>query len=375
MRSIMQLTIAVAMTVLSCSSCSSAASPGNAAAPPSRNPPELGRVNWSRDLDAALKSSGQSNKPILLLFQEIPGCQGCKDFGASPLTHPLLVEAIETEFIPIAIHNNKPGYDNQILQRFNEPAWNYPVIRFLNNDAKDLIPRQDGIFDVSGVATRMIDALQAAKREVPAYLKLAAIEADSTRHSRATFAMHCFWEGEAKVGMIEGVITTRAGFLENEEVVDVTFDPSVISYEQLVRAAQKVECAKYAYAHSSDQFTMAKAILGDRAKSPKPPGRVKPAPAADQQYALAHSGLKWLPLTPMQATKVNSWLGSNQDWTEWLSPRQRELVGRLQATLRRDANALDNLTRPDRIEELAAYTDQLLSRLDDASASSKSTGN
>ena len=34
---------------------------------------ELGRVNWGRDLDAAKAKSAESGKPILVLFQEIPG--------------------------------------------------------------------------------------------------------------------------------------------------------------------------------------------------------------------------------------------------------------------------------------------------------------
>jgi hypothetical protein len=36
-------------------------------------PVELGRVDWQGDLDAALKASAAAGKPVLLLFQEIPG--------------------------------------------------------------------------------------------------------------------------------------------------------------------------------------------------------------------------------------------------------------------------------------------------------------
>lgn len=35
--------------------------------------PELGQVNWNRDLDAAKKTSAQNKRPIFLLFQEVPG--------------------------------------------------------------------------------------------------------------------------------------------------------------------------------------------------------------------------------------------------------------------------------------------------------------
>lgn len=34
---------------------------------------ELGHVSWGRDLATALGESGRTGKPILLLFQEVPG--------------------------------------------------------------------------------------------------------------------------------------------------------------------------------------------------------------------------------------------------------------------------------------------------------------
>lgn len=34
---------------------------------------EVGLVRWGRDLEVAQKESAESGKPILLLFQEVPG--------------------------------------------------------------------------------------------------------------------------------------------------------------------------------------------------------------------------------------------------------------------------------------------------------------
>ena len=36
-------------------------------------PPEFGRVRWGRELEPALETSARSSKPVLLLFQEVPG--------------------------------------------------------------------------------------------------------------------------------------------------------------------------------------------------------------------------------------------------------------------------------------------------------------
>ena len=34
---------------------------------------ELGQIHWARTLEPALKASAADHKPILLLFQEVPG--------------------------------------------------------------------------------------------------------------------------------------------------------------------------------------------------------------------------------------------------------------------------------------------------------------
>ena len=137
------------------------------------NPIEVGDVQWGRDLDNALKNSFGTGKPVLVLLQEIPGCSGVRKFGREVLTDPSLVRAIENEFYPVLVYNNrKGGMDEQLLNRFNEPAWNYQVIRFLDAEGRDIIPRKDRIWTIGGVASRMIEALMAANRPTPQYLRV-----------------------------------------------------------------------------------------------------------------------------------------------------------------------------------------------------------
>ena len=38
-----------------------------------QQPVELGQVRWRRDFDAALAEARRDDKPVLLLFQEVPG--------------------------------------------------------------------------------------------------------------------------------------------------------------------------------------------------------------------------------------------------------------------------------------------------------------
>ena len=137
-----------------------------------KNPIEVGDVRWGRDLDAAFGNSAKTGKPVLVLFQEVPGCSGVQQFGREVLTNPFLVEAIENEFFPVLVYNNRVnGLDEKLLKRFKEPAWNYQVIRFLDANGRDIIPRRERVWTTSGVAARMIEALKAANRPVPDYLK------------------------------------------------------------------------------------------------------------------------------------------------------------------------------------------------------------
>jgi hypothetical protein len=265
-------------------------------------PEEAGPAHWGRILETALASSAQTGKPVFALFQEIPGCAGCKQFGREVMSHPLIVEAVESEFTPLLIHNNKGGRDAEVMQRFGEPAWNYQVVRFLNSNGEDLIPRKDQVWDTGGIAGRMVAALTQTKRPVPAYLQLLAAE-HSPGLKQAVFSMYCFWTGEMALGQIDGVIITEAGFMDGNEVTLVKYDPAVISLPQLITAAEKVECANTVSVPATDlptaKTTRLKVgtIFGYRT-----------APASDQKKQISSTPAEKLTLTPAQATKVNAWI-------------------------------------------------------------------
>jgi Thioredoxin-like len=296
------------MLTLSLSSCLA----GNA------QPIEAGKVNWGRDLEAALASSRSTGKPVFALFQEIPGCAGCQQFGREVLSNPLLVEAIESEFTPLLIHNNKGGADAATLKRFGEPAWNYQVVRFLDAEAADIIPRIDQVWDTGGIATRMIAALKKADRPVPAYLSLLASEY-SAGLKQAVFAMYCFWTGEMELGKIDGVVTTEAGFMAGLEVTALRYDPSAITLPELIAAAEKVQCANAVWLPEADLAGAKAARLQIGAIS-----GYRAAPASDQKKQMSGTVAEKLSLTAAQATKVNAWIRSDAQKTlAFLAPSQQ----------------------------------------------------
>lgn len=308
------------------------------AAPPA--PVELGAVRWGGDLEAARAESARDGRPVFLLFQEVPGCATCAEFGRDVLSQLLVAEAIETEFVPVAVRNNVGGPEGRTRESFREPACNFPVVRFLGADGRDLLPRRDRIWSAGGIAERMVSALEAAHRPVPAYLALLARELSPDRLRTATFAMGCYWEGEARLGAIEGVVGTRAGWLDGREAVEVRFDPEVIGAEGLVRAAETAGCR----------------VAADG-------GPAREADASDRKYYLARSDLRWLPLTPAQAAKVNAALRFDRSPDPWLSPRQRRRAEQIRAALAADPLALEGLAPPRDPAGLSAYDRSLRERL------------
>lgn len=274
-------------------------SPASPASPAHK---ELGAIRWSRDFNAALAESKATGKPLLILFDEVPGCHTCVSFGETVLSHPLIVEAAEDLFVPVAVFNNIEGADRAVLKSFNEPEWNNPVVRIVDAQRTELVPRVDGDYTAHGIVSAMAAALKKSGREAPGYLSLLAQEVDHAPKEKAVFSMHCFWEGEAKLGGIEGVLATRTGFADGKEVVEVTFDPDRLKSATLLSRARDMAC------------------IVDRAGAD-----LKPS-AKDDKYQLRGTAFESLPMTPAQATRMNAALGDADAAKRILSPRQLALL-------------------------------------------------
>ena len=117
----------------------------------------------------------------------------------------------------------------------------------------------------------------------------------------------------------------------------VTYDESRLPYAQLVRAARQRQCD----------------VRNGRVTSERRAG------GSDHLHALAASPLRWLPLTPMQAMRVNAALAAGGNGLEFLSPRQRELAQRTASLATAASRRLARLARPDDVDGLVAYERRL----------------
>lgn len=134
-------------------------------------PVELGRVKWHTHMDKAVTIARQQQKPVLVLFQEVPGCSTASGYGRNVLSQPLLVESIEQHFVPLLVYNNRQGYHRQLLEAFGEPAWNNPVVRIIDADLAPLAPRLAGDYTPQGLARQMITAMENTQQPVPDALR------------------------------------------------------------------------------------------------------------------------------------------------------------------------------------------------------------
>ncbi len=260
--------------------------------------------------------------------------------------------------MPLAIHNNKGGADKEVLEHYEEPAWNNPVVRFFGSDGRELIARKDRVWTGHEHAARMIAALEKAGDPVPAYLLLAREELTPARLESAVFSMACYWKGEAFFGGLEGVRSTSAGWLEGQEVVEVLYDPKVIDLSKLVGEASAKSCANQVWVGAESQLPVARQVAGEGVKVHA--GSPRDAKTSDRKFHLRRSSLNLLDLTPLQATRINSDLEARRDARRWLSKRQAALLGKLEALLKRNPEALDGLERPAKLDQLAAYRQRLV---------------
>ncbi len=163
----------------------------------------------------------------------------------------------------MAVFNNIGGVDRKVLESFGVPTWNNPVVRILDAEQKPLVPRFSG-----------------------------------------------FWECEARLGRLPQ--SSRVGFLHDAEVVEVMFDPSVLSREAMWREASTLDCATRVFTRSGADQVAASQIVGARAV--RTDALFEPS-AKDTKFYLKQAGRSEAGLSALELTRMNAALrfGENAD--------------------------------------------------------------
>jgi hypothetical protein len=241
------------------------------------------------------------------------------------LSHPLIVEIIEDYFIPLAIYNNIKGHDRTVLEYFSEPAWNNPVVRIVDEQGKDAIKRIAGTYTTASLLEGMLSALENRNIIIPTWMKLLQASLSPIAAARhVVFSTPCFWSGEAKLGSIEGVIYTRSGWMDRREVVEVVYDPGMIPLAQLTNTATHLGLAQKAYADNDNDLKSLEHLVPNVGRSTK-------IQYDDNKYHLNKTLYRYVPMTDLQATRINSALAQREGASNYLSPRQLYILEKVKA--------------------------------------------
>jgi hypothetical protein len=296
--------------------------PANAAA---EDRVELGEVDWNRDFDRAVETAKSSGQPLFVLFTEVPGCSTVRGYGREVLSNRFVVDAIESQFVPVAVFNNVDGEDRKVLESFGEPTWNNPAVRIIKPDRSMLAPRLYGEYTVEATLETIHTALATSDGDVPRWLELVLAEEQADDRTKTViFNMYCFWSGEVGLGQLDGVIRTRPGFLDGTEVVEVTYDPEKTSLAELATSAEQTGAASGFFATSDEQLETARQVFGEQARQTD--GEFRYA-ADDDNYQMRDTPYAELTLTDIQTTRINSAIGEGKPVRPLLSPSQRQALG------------------------------------------------
>ncbi len=118
-------------------------------------------------------------------------------------------------------------------------------------------------------------------------------DATTSHTKRVAFAQSCFWTGEMKLGQIEGVVRTEAGFFKGREVTLVEYAPERITLEDLARQAKEAGVADSVHVEPG----VAAAVPGVARGAPLDQS-YRPAPASDQKKQIDGTPFSRLQLSP-----------------------------------------------------------------------------
>lgn len=285
---------------------------------------EFGQVSWLFDYEDAVAIAQWKKLPLFVLLLEVPGSPTSVAFGQDVLSHPLVREAVESLFVPVAIFNELDAKAKRLRKSFGERAFGDAVVHIVDANRIPLAKHLTDDHSLAGLVKGITDALAAGGYDVPVYLQLLHEEtaARSCETKRAVLQTHCFWEGESVLGRIPGVISTAPGFIESREVVEVEYDPSAVSLSSIYLAARSQNGANGVIARHDAEVPGAANVFGDSVLRSDQAIR----PDKDPKYYLAQTPYRHLPMTSLQAVRINAAIHRQQNPRVFLSPKQNSLL-------------------------------------------------
>jgi hypothetical protein len=272
-----------------------------------------------------------TRRPVLLVQAEIPGDT---EAGNEIFSHPLIVEAADSLFT--TVFNKGENYSCSASRSASGKSRRTRV-GFFDELGNEIVPSLSAdLLTRAGMAEAMIATLEACEQPVPKYLKILYDEERGRINTgpvglpvscyyRAVFGMNDSTLGEVEFAGLDGVISTRAGFLACQKIVQVIYDPVRLSFGAVINYALKRKVGDIIYYQTNDERMVAMMQiqrLKENSKLTEFLGTIQLD--YDPKRALRKSPLRYVPLTDLQATRANRLVHLDRfdEAMHLLSPRQ-----------------------------------------------------
>ncbi len=289
------------------------------------NNKNLGRVRWLSDYNTALLKMAEENKPMLVYILGNTGNDVLSVRRNEILSHPLIVEAIESNFIPVAV-SPAVAAEHSILSLPGDTKTG-TAMSIVGTDGHPKSKNSDDAAWMKHLTGIMLDALQQEGMAAPVYLKLVNEEFNAAeKRESAVITLHCFWSGEVELGIEHGIVYTEPGYIGDKEALYLEFNGSAISYEDILKSSLDLNLINEAFPMNEQQSTAAHGIMPDKKVVDTTADAFVPAPRkASYKRYLSKSIYRFVPMTEKQAIMVNNALFLDEDPSEFLSPRQLQM--------------------------------------------------
>ena len=263
----------------------------------------------------------------------------------SVLHNPLLIEAAESLFLPIACigdDNLTLPMTEMLARRSNfisiqEPLKNGPCIRIMTNSISRSRPAGTVSvkreLSVSSVALSMAEALRYLGRPVPTYLQLLSKQNiqrtmihDRIYSSKRNlyFSLNDFELGEAFFAGFDGVISIKSGRINGIKTIRISYDSTRISFSHLVYEAIHNKMAHRIYYATTDERVAIFTKSSDACVHFQTCKLLNFVEDCDSKHALRKTVLRFVPLSSIQSSLVNKLIFEDHfnEAMHLLSPRQ-----------------------------------------------------
>lgn len=306
---------------------------------------EMGQFNFEfngASFQKALEKSRATDKPVLLIFQEMLGSPESIAFGKTVLSQPLLIEAAESLFITVIVNIAGTTHgDAQILYRYQDNCHYDTVVRIVNEKGQDLVGKlEDSRCSVGNIAKAMVEVLERKELKIPNYLRvlereyIARVEVPShvlrAKAKNLVFGTEDATKAEIAFTELNGVIGVECGKLSGCNVVKVTYNADVVSCRTVfLHAVFHVEVEMVYWTDTEQKMSLQPELQKlEVAQSLYEFDSSRLVPGRNPKQFLRTTLFRYVPLTTLQSMLANLAISKNlpEDANNVLSPRQLAIL-------------------------------------------------